>query len=407
MNLFIRTLALLLATALPAMVVHAATKPPSPAKTTAAVKVEAAPAAVPAQPAADKTPATPVPAPAAAPATPALPPAAINAPTTVLVQVDDKTITQADVDAETAEIGNMMKNRGITPEQFTALLPKFKAQILDGLVTRALLNAECAKKNITVTDADVKKEIEKFKANLPKKVTMDMVMKQSGMSQAMFETDIKEQLKLEKLLGIAEPTDEEIAKYYQDYKTRFFEVPETVHARHILIKTEATDDAAKKATKKEKAEALRKQLAEGTDFAKLAKENSDCPSKESGGDLGEFRHNQMVPAFEKTAFNLKTNEISEVVETEFGYHIIQTMEHNAPKTMDMAEVKGRIAAMLKSKKMQKEADSLMKSLREKAKITYLNGATPPPAMDMMMPPGVEAPAPAAAPASEGKDTGQK
>ncbi|MCG2659248.1 MAG: peptidylprolyl isomerase [Kiritimatiellae bacterium] len=359
--------------AMPAPAMPATTPTPAPAPAPAPV---AAPA-----PAATPAPPLPVaiPAPAAAVAT-------TNTPATVLVQVNDKTITQGDVDAEIGEISKMMQSRGRSGEQFAMMLPTIKPQIIDSLVVRALLADEFAKKNITVSDAEIDKEIEKIKATLPKGKNLEELLKNNGVSDKAFREDIMEQVKLSKLLGIGEPTDKEMKEFYEKNKSRLYEIPETVRARHILIAVNATDDAAKKAVKKEKTEALHKQLidAKGANFEKLAKDNSDCPSKAMGGDLGEFRKGQMVPAFEAVAFGLKTNEISAVVETDFGYHVIQMIEHNIPRTVAFDEVKPQIAAQYKGRQLQEKAGPFIQELRDKAKIIYQNGAEP--VKPMMMPP---------------------
>ncbi|MFH1475937.1 MAG: peptidylprolyl isomerase [Verrucomicrobiota bacterium] len=309
-----------------------------------------------------------------------------NTPTTVLVQVNDKTITQGDVDAEILEISKMMQSRGRSGDQFAMMLPTIKPQIIDSLVVRSLLADEFAKNNITVSDAEINAEIEKIKATLPEGKNLEELLKNNGVSDKSFREDIMEQVKLSKLLGISEPTDKEMKEFYEKNKHRLYEIPETVRARHILIAVNATDDAAKKAAKKEKAEALREQLADakGANFNKLAQDNSDCPSKAMGGDLGEFRKGQMVPAFEVVAFSLKTNEISAVVETDFGYHVIQMTEHNSPRTVAFDEVKPQIAAQYKGRQLQEKAGPFIKELRDKAKITYQNGAEP--VKPMMMPP---------------------
>jgi len=312
--------------------------------------------------------------------------ATANTPATVLVQVNDKTITQGDVDAEIGEISKMMQSRGRSGDQFAMMLPTIKPQIIDSLVVRTLLAGEFAKKNITVSDDEINKEIEKIKATLPKGKTLEELLKNNGVSDKAFREDIMEQVKLSKLLGIGEPTDKELKEFYEKNKSRLYEMPETVRARHILIAVDTTDDAAKKAVKKEKAESLRKQLvvSKGADFEKLAKDNSDCPSKAMGGDLGEFRKGQMVPAFEVVAFGLKTNEISAVVETDFGYHVIQMIEHNSPRTIAFDDVKTQIAAQYKGRQLQEKARPFIQELRDKAKITYQNGAEP--VKPMMMPP---------------------
>jgi len=313
-------------------------------------------------------------------------PAAPLAPDTILVKIGDKTITQGNLDKEIKSIEKMMLQRGLSEEQFTAMLASFKPQILDGLVTQTLIDNECVAKKIIVSDKDVKKEIATIEANLPESQTLQAILKRQGITKSMLEEQIQEQLKVEKLLNI-KVSDADANKFYDENKARLFE---TVRARHILIATDPTDDAAQKNIKKAKAEKLRKELAADGDFAKLAEENSDCPSKENGGELiPPFRRGTMAKPFEQVAFNLKPNEISEVVETEFGYHIIQTLEL---QHQPFDKVKGQILAMLKGRKVQQEIEPLLKSLKEKTKITYLNGATPPP--DVKFPP-TGGPAPSA------------
>jgi len=287
----------------------------------------------------------------------------------VLVKIDDKTVTQADLDSEISQIRQMMKNRGGSSQQFDTMLKNIKPQILEGLIVRKLIARECEREKITVTPAETAKEVETFQSTLPKKITLDDFLKQNGITRESFERDVGEQVKIEKLLKITPPTDQEIKAYYDENKANY-EIPETVNARHILVAVDTADDAAKKDAKKKKAEDLRKQLEKGADFAKLAEENSDCPSKAKGGSLGEFPRGNMVPAFEQAAFSLKTNEISGVIETEFGFHIIQTIGHNQPRTMAFDDVKGQIAFRLKSRKVQDKLEGLVEKLKAEAKIEY-------------------------------------
>ena len=288
---------------------------------------------------------------------------------TVLVKVDDKTVTQGDLDSEINQIRLMMKNRGGSAQQFDAMLKNIKPQILAGLVVRKLIASECAREKITVTPEETAGEVTSFEATLPKKISLDDFLKQNGITRKNFERDVGEQVKIEKLLKITPSTDKEIKAYYDENKKNY-EIPETVNARHILIAVDAADDKGKKKAKMKKAKDLLKQLDKGEDFAKLAKENSDCPSKAKGGSLGEFPRGNMVPAFEKAAFSLKSNEVSKVVKTEFGYHIIQNIGHNPPRTIAYDDVKGQIAFRLKSRKVQKKLESLVDKLKAKAKIEY-------------------------------------
>ncbi len=300
---------------------------------------------------------------------------------TILVKIDDQTISQADLDKETQMIERMMLQRGMPEQQVALMLSSLKPQILEGLLTQRLISNECAAKNIMVSAAEVKKEIEFIKANLPKTQSLEALLEKQGISSSMLEEQVKEQLQIEKLLKIA-VSDEDVRNFYDNNRTRFFE---TVRARHILISTAPTDDAAKKTAKKERAEELRKELLAGGDFAKLAKENSDCPSKEAGGELiPPFRRGVMTPLFEDVAFSLTNNEISQVVETDFGYHIIQTLDH---QIQPFDEVKGQIVGMLKGRQTQQKAEPLIQDLKAKAQITYLNGASAlQPEMMMLAPP---------------------
>jgi parvulin-like peptidyl-prolyl isomerase len=102
----------------------------------------------------------------------------------------------------------------------------------------------------------------------------------------------------------------------------------TVRARHILVKAAENDGDAARAESKRVAEQIRKQIVDGAGFADMAAKHSDCPSKQKGGDLGSFGRGQMVKPFEDAAFSQKENAIGPVVETSFGYHIIQVIERH-------------------------------------------------------------------------------
>ena len=337
-------------------------------------------------------------------------------PATELVKVDDATITQGDLNAEMKIAQKILQEvRGMPAEQFESLAGMLKPQVLDDLVTRVLVNNECTRQKVVVSDEDLRKELALFKATLPANKSYETVLKEYGMTQEILEGNIREQLKLERLLKVVPPTDEEIKKFYEENKAKFG-AAETCHARHILIKSEKDDSAETKKAKKAKIDGLSKQIKDGGDFAKLAKENSDCPSKAQGGDLGAFSRGQMVPAFEKVAFGLKTNEVSDVVETDFGYHIIQMLEYTPANSPSFDDVKGKIPAIIKKMKVNKEAGPMIDGLRGKAKIQYLNGAEPP--RKNMFPDMAPAPAgdesddagalePKDMPAADGKKTDDK
>ncbi|MCD6306667.1 MAG: SurA N-terminal domain-containing protein [Deltaproteobacteria bacterium] len=140
-------------------------------------------------------------------------------------------------------------------------------------------------------------------------------------------------------------SEEEIQSFYE-YNHAAYEQPAQVKARHILF--ELDEDAPEKTEQavRMKAEAVLEKVKKGEDFAKLAKEYSGCPSKERGGDLGYFEKGQMAPAFEEAAFSLKKGEVSELVRTPFGYHIIQVEDIKEAGTQPLEEVRNDILESL-------------------------------------------------------------
>lgn len=164
----------------------------------------------------------------------------------------------------------------------------------------------------------------------------------------------------DKVAATINVTDEQLRAAYSSALDNF-RMPERVHARHILLKTDGKSDAEKKALMA-KSEDLLKQLKGGADFADLAKKNSQDGTAENGGDLGWFVRNQMVPEFDSVAFTLKPKELSGVVTSQFGYHLIQVMEKDPAKLKSFEEVKDELAKEVRaqsvSDKMQTMGDQL-------------------------------------------------
>ena len=256
-------------------------------------------------------------------------------------------------------------------------LEQAKAEIRKGLVDdfvlRTLLNREVAAKKVTATEKEIAAVMEGMKSQLTAGVTMDELMKKNQIDVAKMRDDIGMNIKLNKLIekaagGAIKITDKEIAEFYEKNKEKFMK-PETVHARHILV-TRVPEDTEKNLTdKKAKAEDLRKKLLEGADFADLAAKNSDCPSKQAGGDLGTFARGQMVKPFEDAAFSQEKNAIGPVVETDFGFHIIQVLDHQASQVVKLdTDTKQRINTYLEGQKRQGVFDGIVKRLKAAANI---------------------------------------
>lgn len=294
-------------------------------------------------------------------------------PGAVLVELNGAKLTVGEADQQImAMLGPQASQLGA--DRMGQLMGRFRQQAADRFVMRNLLEKEADRRAIKVTDGDVTEAIDVIKKRLPEGVAMADALQREGLTEGQFRTNLMSELRIKTLVESEVPTnmvvaEADVAKLYEEEKERFVQ-SESVQARHILIKIEKTDDDKVKAEKKAKIEALQKQLVEGADFAKLAKENSDCPSKERGGDLGMFQRGQMVKAFEDAAFTQKVKDVGPVVETMFGYHIIQVMAHEAAKTSSLEEVKEKLRDHLKQKKQMELFEAFVNKLKGQAKIVY-------------------------------------
>ena len=190
------------------------------------------------------------------------------------------------------------------------------------------------------------------------------------------EMDIVRSYIKEKISPNITVTDEEIATFYAEHP-EMFQAEAQVHARHIIYAAGEDADAETVVNARANAEEARKRALAGEDFAELAKELSEGPSAPDGGDLGFFVYQQMVPAFADAAFALEPGGISEVVRTNFGFHVIKVEEKIPAGTVSLEEAGGDLRGLLVQQKTGQEVSAMLKTLAEQATITPL--LTPPPA----------------------------
>ena len=291
----------------------------------------------------------------------------------VVVEVNGVAFTQKELDEKIEKTIASVQSM-VPPEQIGQFKANLKDKLVEDFVTRTLINEQIEKNKITIDTAEVDKAMKEVEDKAPPGMTLEEMLKQGGITVEELKENIEFSLRANKLFEKQiqtdyVPTDAEIKNYYDGNKKRF-DKPETVHARHILIKLDEKDDDKAKAEKKKKIEALRKQLVEGADFEKVAKENSECPSKERGGDLGTFPRGRMVKPFEDAAFKQPVNEVGPVVETKFGYHVIQVLEHNQAQSESLEDVKATITETLQNQKKQEMAKNYIDGLKAQAKIVY-------------------------------------
>jgi len=303
--------------------------------------------------------------------------------TEVAVTVNGVDITEGDIEAQFKPLLDRITS---TRQQSPALIEQYKKmlrqQTLDRMVADRLLDTEIKQANITVTEQEVTGQLEEIAS--AQKITLEEFKKRMesfGQNFDEIKQQLQRQLAVQKLLDAkfgdqVKVTEADAQTYYDENPDRF-KTPEQVRASHILIQPDPNMDP-NQAKVKARAEAqdLLKQIKEGADFAELAKAHSDCPSRERGGDLNFFGRGQMVPPFEEAAFKLKPGQVSDIVETKFGYHIIKVTDHREADVIAYEQAKENILKMLKQRKQSELFKEYIESLKAKANIVYPPGKEP-------------------------------
>jgi len=251
----------------------------------------------------------------------------------VLATVNGHKITKTDVQEAMAAMG--------ARTTYDALPEQVKKRLLDQVIEQQLLQQKAIKSGIE-RDREFKRALAKIKG----KLALDVWMK--------------------KQLDKIKVSDAEAKKAYEEHKSAF-KRPETVHARHILVKTESEAKAIIAELNKTPKSKLKAK------FEELAKSKSTGPSAVRGGDLGYFGRKQMVKPFSDAAFALKPGQYTKTpVKTQFGYHVIYVEDKKPAQTIPFKDVKERLKQNLKMEKFKEKMQKLAKDLRAKAKIKYSN-----------------------------------
>ncbi|WP_457597396.1 peptidylprolyl isomerase [Hydrogenimonas sp.] len=251
----------------------------------------------------------------------------------VLATVNGHKITKVDIQ----EVMNAMGAR----TTYDALPPDVKKRVLDQVIEQQLLQEKALKSGIQ-RDKEYKEALDRLK----RKLALDVWMK--------------------KELDKIKVSDAEAKKVYNEHKSAF-KRPETVHARHILVKSEKeARDIIAILNKTPKSQLKAK-------FEELARTKSTGPSASRGGDLGTFGRKQMVKPFSDAAFALKPGQYTKTpVKTQFGYHVIYVEEKHPAQTIPFDQVKERIKQNLKMEKFKEKMQKIAQQLKAKAKIKYNN-----------------------------------
>ena len=316
-----------------------------------------------------------------------------------IIKVNGKAITKAkyeslmDKSLKASPFGAMGDLRA-NKDGFLYLM--MEQQVVNQLVIEEILNQEAKKRGIKVTNKDIEQELKKIIKQMGGKDRLTETLKANDVTIAQFKKDLTTQVKMKKLADSvkkAKITDADCEKYYNENQDSF-KYPDQVRASHILIganpyqmQMELTDNGKKEVKieelkakiekqmkeKEELADKLDKELkADPSKFAEYAKKySSDSGSKAQGGDLGFFSKDKMVPEFADAAFNAKPNTVTDVVKTQYGFHIIMVTDRKAAGTVPYKKVKTSIKDFLNSQQQVTALDKLTTAAKKKAKIEYM------------------------------------
>jgi peptidyl-prolyl cis-trans isomerase C len=289
----------------------------------------------------------------------------------VVARVNGETVTRKELEEY---IGNLERQAGgaLPAEQ----RDRVYRGVIDQLVGYKLLLQEATSRKVVVPEADIDARIAQVKKQFPSEDLFMQTLIERKMTLDQLKADARKDIAISKLI------ETEIAPKVavkpgqaEDFYAKNpdqFKQPERVRASHILISIPQNADAAAKAQAKSKAQQILKDLKAGKDFAALAKEHSQDPgSAANGGDLGFFPQGQMIGPFNDVAFSLKPGALSDLVETQFGYHIIKVAEKQPARTVPLEEVRPRLEQYLQNQNRETETEAFVKTLRAKGKVQIL------------------------------------
>lgn len=294
--------------------------------------------------------------------------------------VNNIKIKQSEVDAYI----NFLKKQNpdiLLPENKEDL-KALEATIIDSLIVTRLLEKYADENNITISKEEVEERFNQIVESYPSIDDFENELEQKGITRELLKKELRDQILREKIfIEVTKDVSvgsEEIRKYYDENKETLFKVPEKIRVSHILVKfsdendtEENTSDKVSREDALNKIKYIQEQLNNGEDFENLAgKYSDDKLSSENGGDIGYVSKGQLIEELEKVAFSLKVGEVSDIVETPYGFHILKVTDSQQEYIKDFEEVKDSIENYLENVNKKEKWGNFIYNLMEEADIKY-------------------------------------
>lgn len=261
------------------------------------------------------------------------------------------------------------------PEQLKEQTEALREKALDQAIGAKLLINEANRLDIQVPPEHIDQRVEKLIEQAGGREVFEMRLKEHGISEDDLRRDITQGCKVDLLVeklceGLDDPTEADMRQHFEANRKSYVQ-PERASAQHILIQPESNADADR-VTAESRLEEIRDQISSGANFAELAAAHSECPSgKQNGGSLGWFSRGMMVPEFDEAVFSMSVGDLSDVIETQFGFHLIYKTGEDEGGEASFEESESKIRELMRHDQRGRCITAHVAELREKAKIQGL------------------------------------
>lgn len=282
-------------------------------------------------------------------------------------------IDRAEFDGELLMVQKTLLEYGkpITSKQASSL----QKEVLESMVRREILYQESRKSGIKSDENAVDKELKALKQQFASEAEYKNELSRRNITEEILRSRMERNSAVQQYIerqfaAKVTVTDSDMVSYYEGHLD-LFKQPSQVRVSHILIRTDPAWDESRKKEARRKAEQIMEDLKTGKDFAVLAREQSDGPTRTNGGDLGYIKAGQLEKQFQSTVLPFKPGETTDIISTEYGFHIFKLTDKKPETVLAYESVKEKIQQFLREEKARQEADLYAKTLREKASVEIL------------------------------------
>lgn len=288
--------------------------------------------------------------------------------------VNGSPVTREAVQFELDRLIKFYASHGMTKDELSKNLEKLVERAQEQAIGAKLLFDRAEQLDMPVPESAVDARLAETEAQIGGKEALRKALADKGLTEESFRAELRKGCRVDMLVKqatahVPDPGEEDIEAYYRAHLAEFVRPPQ-VFARHILVSPADKSSDASKREALDEIEAIRARLSAGADFKEEAASHSDCPSAKNGGSLGWFSRGMMVKPFDDAVFSMKKGEVSGVVETEFGYHLIWKEDERPGGAQSITEAHDSIRDLLRHEARGRAMDAFVAELREKAHVEY-------------------------------------